>query len=155
MSTKNSIGRPAKYSPGYIKQARKLCTLGATDVDLADFFEVDVRTVQRWAARYPDFRRAIKVAKRAADENVIRSLYLRATGYAVIESKVFKLKDPETGGEYLGSIDVERRVPPDTVACIYWLNNRRRSEWSNRVEHATDVESMAELFKQLADKLPV
>lgn len=32
-------GRPTKYKPEYAEQASKLCALGATDAQLADFFE--------------------------------------------------------------------------------------------------------------------
>ena len=31
-------GRPTKFKEEFIEQAEKLCKLGATDVDLADFF---------------------------------------------------------------------------------------------------------------------
>lgn len=33
-------GRPSGYKPEYAEQARKLCLLGATDQEIADFFEV-------------------------------------------------------------------------------------------------------------------
>ncbi len=33
-------GRPTKYEASYIVQAEKLCALGATDIEVADFFEV-------------------------------------------------------------------------------------------------------------------
>lgn len=36
-----AIGRPTKYRPEFAEQARKLCLLGATDKELADFFEND------------------------------------------------------------------------------------------------------------------
>ena len=62
------MGRPTKYEPEFPKQAEKLCLLGATDVDLADFFEVDVTTIWRWATRYEDFRNALKAGKEAADQ---------------------------------------------------------------------------------------
>lgn len=43
-------GRPPTYKPEYAKQAAKLCELGATDLDIAEFFGVSVRTVYRWKA---------------------------------------------------------------------------------------------------------
>lgn len=33
-------GRPSKYDKAFPDQARKLCLLGATDIEIADFFEV-------------------------------------------------------------------------------------------------------------------
>ena len=35
---KRPIGRPTKYKPEYSAQAQKLCLLGATDAEMADFF---------------------------------------------------------------------------------------------------------------------
>ena len=38
-------GRPSKYKKEFVDQAVKLCKLGATDIELADFFEVNVATL--------------------------------------------------------------------------------------------------------------
>jgi hypothetical protein len=75
-------GRPSSFRPEYVKQAEKLCKLGATDLDLAGFFEVDVSTIWRWATKYPEFRSALKSGKEVADDRVERSLYQRAVGYS-------------------------------------------------------------------------
>lgn len=48
-------GRPTEYKDIYAKQAEKLCVLGATDSDLANFFEVSTRTITRWKAEHPEF----------------------------------------------------------------------------------------------------
>ena len=75
------MGRPSSFRPEFVEQARKLCELGATDLELADFFEVDVRTIYRWQAQEDAFCHALKAGKVAADERVTRSLYHRACGY--------------------------------------------------------------------------
>jgi hypothetical protein len=36
---------PRPYDPLIVEQARKLCDLGATDVELADFFKVHLATI--------------------------------------------------------------------------------------------------------------
>lgn len=54
-----SLGRPSKYKPEYIEQARKLCRLGATDCDLAYFFEVSLEDIAAWAWDYQEFFDAI------------------------------------------------------------------------------------------------
>jgi len=38
-------GRPSGYREEFAEQARKLCRLGATDKELADFFGVDEATI--------------------------------------------------------------------------------------------------------------
>jgi hypothetical protein len=45
MPKKAKVGRPSKFDPEYVEQARKLALLGATDAEMADF----------WAASPPGF----------------------------------------------------------------------------------------------------
>lgn len=125
------IGRPTSYDPDYVKQAEKLCALGATDMELADFFGVDVRTVYRWKAEHADFCQALKVGKDVADERVVRSLYARANGYEHNEVDIRVVS-----GE-LVQTPIRKYYPPDTTAAIFWLKNRRKDEWRDKqdVEH--------------------
>lgn len=130
------MGRPSKYRPEFIDQAGKLCALGATDLELADFFEVDVATLYRWKISHPEFCEAIKAAKVAADERVERSLYARATGYTHDAVKIFCQDGKVIEAPY------REHVPPDTGACAFWLKNRRPTEWRDRqdVNHSGSVE---------------
>src|SRR5690348_1824657 len=82
-------GRPTVYKPEFVEQARKLCVLGATDVELADFFEVTVTTLNRWKSLYPEFCASIKSGKDVSDERVERSLYHKAVGYSHDAVKIF------------------------------------------------------------------
>lgn len=130
-------GRPTDYDAANVEIVQKLCSLGATDVEIADFFNVSVRTIHRWKLEHEDFCHAIKNGKDYADERVERSLYQRATGYAYVEQQGFKLKHTEFDDkgkkvreyEDIQVIDVERQVPPDTTAGIFWLKNRRKDQW--------------------------
>ena len=42
-------GRPSSYKPEFAKQAEKLCSLGATDEDLAAAFDVSLAVIAEWA----------------------------------------------------------------------------------------------------------
>lgn len=119
-------GRPSGYKPEYAVQAEKLCRLGATDVELADFFGVSDRTIYRWANQYDDFCQALKAGKDAADERVERSLYHRATGYTFDAEKIFQFQGEVVRAPY------REHVPPDTTAAIFWLKNRRKEDWKDR-----------------------
>lgn len=116
-------GRPSKYKPEYEEQARKLCRLGATDLEIADFFEVDVRTLYRWKADNEEFCQALKAGKDVADERVERSLFSRATGYEHDEVDI-RVVDKE-----IVQTPIRKFYPPDTTAAIFWLKNRRPAEW--------------------------
>ena len=122
------IGRPDGFKHEFLEQAEKLCQLGATDEELANFFNVAVRTIYRWAARIPEFSQALKQGKDSADERVVRSLYHRAVGYTFDAVKIFQV-----AGQPL-IVPYKEHVPPDTTAGIFWLKNRRKDEWRDRRE---------------------
>jgi hypothetical protein len=122
------------YEKAYAAQARKLCELGATDVELADFFGVTFKTIYTWKHKHKEFRAALKAGKEDADERVVRSLYHRAVGYEQEDTKVFiRAKEPVYA-------TYRARIPPDVKAAIFWLKNRRPTEWRERreVEHIGD-----------------
>lgn len=117
------MARPSKYKPEFQEQAAKLCQLGATDVEIADFFSVDVRTLYRWKGEFPEFCQALKVAKEVADERVERSLFARANGYEHDEVDIRVVS-----GEIVQT-QIRKFYPPDTTAAIFWLKNRRPETW--------------------------
>ena len=128
MDSESVGGRPTKYKPEYIEQARKLCLLGATDREIADFFEVHEATIYRWKLDHPEFCEALKSGKEAADERVERSLFHRAIGYKHDAVKMF-----QAGGAVITEQYVEH-YPPDTTAAIFWLKNRKPKEWRDKVQ---------------------
>ena len=122
-------GRPTKYRDAFAAQAVKLCQLGATDEDMADFFNVGITTFERWKVKYSRFRGALKAAKTEADERVTRSLYERAIGYSHPEDKIFQYE----GAAVI--IPTTKHYPPETTACIFWLKNRQPDQWRDKREH--------------------
>jgi len=121
------MGRPTDYKPEYDEQSRKLCVLGATDQQIADFFGVDVRTIYRWKNEHPDFCQALKAGKEEVDNQVERSLLNRALGYERDAVRIFCSKDGA-----VTQVPYREVVPPDVTACIFWLKNRRRGEWRDK-----------------------
>lgn len=127
---KSKRGRPSSYEPVFAKQVTKLAELGATDQEIADFFEVDVRTVYRWKHDHTDFCQALKSGKEIADERVERSLYQRAIGYEQEEVKIFM---PANAAAPVYA-PFRAKVAPDVTAAIFWLKNRRGAEWRDKQE---------------------
>jgi len=123
-----AAGRPSKYKVEYAKQAIKLCKLGATDVEMSEFFGISEKTFNTWKSKYPKFLQSLKNGKEEADARVIRSLYQRAIGYSHPEEKVFC-----NMGE-ISRAQTTKHYPPETVACIFWLKNRKPEEWRDRHE---------------------
>lgn len=141
------MARPSKYQPEFIEQAAKLCKLGATDRDLADFFEVAESTLNLWKLEYPEFSESLKRGKDEADARVEQSLYRRALGYS---------HDAVHVSNYQGAVTLTPIVehhPPDTTACIFWLKNRKPTDWRDKqnVEHGVD-DSLGQLLQQIDGK---
>lgn len=131
---KDKGGRPTAYNPDTMpEQARKLCELGATDEEVADFFDVSARTIYRWKLTHEEFCQALKVGKGAADDRVERSLFQKATGHYYTEEQAFKIKKAQYVEE-VEVVDVEKYSPPDTTAQIFWLKNRRPNDWRDKQE---------------------
>lgn len=131
-------GRPTSYDPEYATQVAKLAQLGATDQEIADFFEVDARTVYRWKHTHDEFCQALKVGKDIADARVERSLYQRAIGYEQDEVKIFM----PSGADKPVYAPFRAKVAPDVTASIFWLKNRRAHDWRDKreVEHSGGIE---------------
>jgi hypothetical protein len=134
-------GRPSSYKPEFVAQAVKLCHLGATDVEMADFFGVETRTFYRWKNEFTEFCQALKTGKEAADERVERSLYHRATGYTFDAVKIFM----PAGADAPVYAPYREHVPPDTTAMIFWLKNRRSEAWRDKSEQVIRHEHVFEL----------
>lgn len=117
------VGRPTSFKPEFVEQARKLAALGATDREAADFFEVNEATIHRWKHTYPEFCESLKVGKETADARVEQSLYRRALGYSHDAVKIMMADGAPVVEPYV------EHYPPDTTAAIFWLKNRRPTEW--------------------------
>lgn len=134
----DEVGRPTEYRKEFAGQAEKLCLLGATDYELADFFGVSTRTIYRWKNTNDEFCQAVKVGKEKSDERVERALFNRAVGYSYESEKVFQFQ-----GQIVRADTIEH-VPPDPGAAFNWLKNRRKNEWRDKqeIDHTSSDGSM-------------
>jgi len=128
---KNKGGRPTKLNPRLALKIFALARKGLTDKEIAEVFDLDEQTITNWK-KSPQFFGSIKKAKRGADVLVERSLFERAIGYSHPEEKIM---------QYEGQVithETTRQYPPDTVAAIFWLKNRKPREWRDKqeIEHS-------------------
>jgi len=134
-------GRPTKYKPEYPEQAKKLCLLGATDKDLANFFDITEDTITQWKKDYPEFSLSLKAGKDAKDAEVEKRLFERATGYTHKVRKPMSVSDPAGQGSHIEIIEYEETIAPDTTSMIFWLKNRQSAKWRDKqeLEHSGEI----------------
>jgi len=122
MAEKHAGGRPTKYEPKHTELAFWMAQAGLTDKQMAEEMGVTERTINNWKEEHPEFFQSIKKGKSTPDDVVEAALFRKARG--------FKYQEGEK----------ERVALPDTVACIFWLKNRRPNKWRDKHEvEITDV----------------
>ena len=135
----------AKTYPVDLPIILKLARLGCTEAQIAEFFDFSVSTLTRMKLAFPELVATLKEGKKWADAHVEDSLYRRALGYTLTETvtKFFHGIWHET--------KIERNHPPDTLACIFWLKNRKPNDW--RDIHAVESRFVFEFVSRVGSTL--
>jgi transposase len=120
-------GRPTKYNKEYNEQVFKLALLGATDKEIANFFNVEEKTINNWKKKEPEFLQSIKKGKIEADAKVAESLYKRALGYSYTEKKIEEVDEKTSKITW-----TDKEVVADVAAINIWLKNRRAKTDSSK-----------------------
>lgn len=144
--------RPTEYKDTWPEIAHELCLeQGYTDTQLAQYFKVSLKSIQRYKNKYPEFADAIRSAKDEFDTDIVENALLqRARGVTVTETRT-------SGGgsddEAPSAVTVQKELPPDTAACIFWLKNRRPDRWRDKqeIEHEVNKVSIVDLTGENAD----
>jgi len=136
-------GRPTKYKEEFNEQVVKLCKLGATDKEIADFFDIAESTLNNWKIKEPEFMESIKRGKIEADMNVVGSLYKRAMGYDYEEVKT----------SFTDTVTTKKQVAPDTTAIMAWLNNRRPDQFRSK-QYVESVNSNHNINEDVTELTP-
>ena len=115
--------------------------MGATDANLAEFFDVSESTINLWKLEHPEFSESIKGGKTRADMHIVQRLFNRAEGAEWTEDAAIKVKKEffENGKkvrteEEVVVVPVRKAAAPDTTALIFWLKNRHPELWRDRRE---------------------
>lgn len=122
-------------------QAKNLALLGATDAQMAEFFNVNISTFKRWKTTKPGFSDQLGMGKGLADSKVAASLYQRATGFTQQEVDIRVIS-----GKVVQTI-YTKKYAPDVTACIYWLKNRQPELWNDR--RNADIDPVEQKLKRV------
>jgi transposase-like protein len=132
------------YQPAFADHARTMCRLGATDEELAEHFEVCVRTIYRWRNTHEAFAEAVVAGKEHADARVERALYSRAVGCTVERTKVFK-----SAGEDPVYATYQHHLPPDPNAALQWLRVSQPKKWGAQQSEEKGGSITAEMVEEV------
>jgi len=130
----NEVGRPTIYNINFHPQeAEKLAGQGLIDMEICKGLGICSSTFYEWSRNHTEFAESIKRGKAIADQEVVGSLYNRARGFFVTETKTVLNED--------GSKRVEQtqKWVGDTTAAIYWTKNRLPKEFRDKQE--TEISS--------------
>jgi hypothetical protein len=101
---------------------------GATDAQLAEYFEVSEVTINAWKKKHTEFLESIRAGKVFADGQVAHSLFSRALGLIVQEWREVVGKDGE-----LITLKATKQIPGDVQAQRFWLKNRQPELWNENI----------------------
>ena len=104
---------------------------GLTDEQIATNMGISAATLYNWKRDHLEILEALKEGKDVADRQVENALFKSALGYT-FDEVTKELKDDEL----VVTKVVHKEVQPNTTAQIFWLKNRKRAEWRDRVENA-------------------
>lgn len=113
----------------FLEQVTNYCLLGATSVQLGEFFGYDNDMWLYWMKHSKELRDAVDKGGIIADAEVAAGMKRRATGYDYTRQKL--VVDKQGHGQVY---DLTDHVPPDTAAGKFWLTNRSRN-WSDKQQH--------------------
>ena len=112
------VGRPSPYDPKlHPKLGFWLAHAGLTNEQMAEEIGIHVDTLYEWRKAHPEFSESLKGGKATPDDEVEAALLRRAKGFKYLEGSK------------------EKVALPDTTACIFWLKNRRPTDWRDKRHH--------------------
>lgn len=121
---------------------------GLTDEQIAHNMGIVTSTFYEWKKKYPKFSEVLKKNKEVVDYEVENALLKKALGYTITinEQKVDK-------DGYVHNLQKDVHIPPDTTAQIFWLKNRRKQQWRDKVEYENTGENKNGVIEDLVEAL--
>lgn len=141
-ATKKTPQPHSKWREEYLQIIKNLFKAGRTIPDICICFGISESTYHNWRTLFftDEVLESIGDWKAEADEKVELALFRKASGYIKIKNKVVK-----EGRKW---VDVKEavHVEGDVRAQQYWLNNRKKKDWSDNNEKDFEDENRNRSF---------
>ena len=144
----NNTGSTGKYlewlKPDNLLRVQAWTRDGLTDEQVAHNMGITSVSLYAWRRKFPELAEACRKGKEVVDIEVENSLLKRCHGFVSEETTY------ENG---VVTKRIERQVPPDTTALIFWLKNRKPKEYRdvNRLEVSGDL-NIADALKEARER---
>lgn len=115
---------------------------GLTDEQIAKNIGINRTTLYDWKKKEANIADALKKGKEVIDFEVENALLKRALGYEYEE---------ETYENGILTKKVKKQVAPDTTAQIFWLKNRKKEQWREKVEVVETDEDLQNINKNISN----
>lgn len=115
---------------------------GLTDEQIAKNIGINRTTLYDWKKKETNIADALKKGKKVIDFEVENALLKRALGYEYEE---------ETYENGILTKKVKKQVAPDTTAQIFWLKNRKKEQWREKVEVVKTDEDLQNINKNISN----
>ena len=96
---------------------------GLTDKQIAKNMNVSIQMFNDLKNNNKEISNALNNGRRLVDFEVENALLKRALGYKTTEVII------NSDGEKKA---IQREVPPDTAACVFWLKSRKKEKWDSQ-----------------------
>ena len=134
---------------------------GLIDKEIAEKMNVSPPTLYKYKKMFPEIVEALRKGKELVDVEVENALYKKALGYNVPVQKAFKVKDivyNENGKkisetERIEYAEEEIHIPADTTAQIFWLKNRKRKDWRDKIDYENTSENKNGVIDELVEAI--
>lgn len=113
-------------------------------------------TLNEWRGKYSDISDALKKGREISDYIIENALFQRARGYTATVKKAIKVKKPyyddegrRIDEECVEIVEEEMHVPGDVTAQIFYLKNRKPSNWKDKPDGDNFNDALQEMLKGL------
>ena len=120
---------------------------GLFDAQISKNMGISEATLYRYKANHPEIKEALRKGKEVVDIEVENAMLKRAKGYTVTITEQKLDKDG-----YVHDLKRDVHIPGDVTAQIFWLKNRRRQQWRDKVEYSNDggeISKLDEILKEI------